>query len=102
MLLAIAEDTEPVAGSGYTTIALYGLMFVAFYFLFIRPQRRRQRQRMTLAKSIEVGDQVRTASGMYGTVISATDSKIVLQFIDGRAEFDRGAIVARAGDGDAP
>lgn len=100
MLFAL-QETEPVAGSGYTTIGLYGLMFVAFYLLFIRPQRRRQRERMTLAQSVEVGDQVRTASGMYGSVISASESKVILQFIDGRAEFDRGAIVARVGDGDA-
>jgi len=44
------------------------LIPVAMYFLLIRPQRRRQREAVNMQKSVEVGDEVMTTSGLYGFV----------------------------------
>ena len=44
------------------------LMIVVMYFFMIRPQRRRMREQQELQRSIEVGDEVVTTSGVYGTV----------------------------------
>jgi len=101
MLLALQTDPAPPAGNGLSTILLFGGMFIVYYFLFVRPQRRRQRERLSLARAIEVGDRVRTASGLHGVVVSTTEETVILRLTEGQAEFDRRAIALRLGDDDA-
>ncbi len=55
-------------GAAAANVLLFGVIGLAMYFLLIRPQRRRQRDQVSLQKSIEVGDEVMTTSGMYGFV----------------------------------
>lgn len=101
MLFALQTDSAPPAGNGLSTILLFGGMFIVYYFLFIRPQRRRQQERLSLARAVEIGDRVRTASGLYGVVVSTTEETVVLRLTDGQAEFDRRAIAQRLSDDDA-
>jgi preprotein translocase subunit YajC len=44
------------------------LIFVAMYFLFIRPQQRRSRETQAMQSRLGAGDEVMTGSGIYGTV----------------------------------
>jgi preprotein translocase subunit YajC len=54
-------------------------VFVAFfYFLAIRPQRRRQHELQQLQQSLKAGDEIVTMSGMYGTVNEIEDGGTVL------------------------
>ena len=55
-------------GSGITSLLILMLIPLAMYFLLIRPQKRRQREALSLQKAIEVGDEVMTTSGIYGFV----------------------------------
>lgn len=100
MLLAIQQDPTPT-GFGLERIVLFAGLAVAYYFVFVRPLRRRRQQRLSLAQAIGVGDRVRTASGLYGEVVSLTDDTVVLRLVEGRAEFDRRAIAHRFGSDDA-
>lgn len=50
------------------SLIIFMLIPVAMYFLLIRPQRRRQREAVSLQSSIEIGDEVMTTSGLYGFV----------------------------------
>lgn len=52
----------------FPTLVIFMLIPVAMYFLLIRPQRRRQREAVSLQQSVEVGDEVMTTSGLYGFV----------------------------------
>ncbi len=52
------------------------LIVVVFYFLLIRPQQKRQRDRGALLQSLQAGDQVVTIGGLHGT-IAAIDGNIV-------------------------
>lgn len=53
--------------------------FVAFfYFLAIRPQRRRQQEMQKLQSSLKPGDEIITLSGMYGTVTEVEEGGTVL------------------------
>lgn len=54
------------------------LMGVIFYFLLIRPQQRRARAQRELLSSVEVGDEVVTTSGMFGTVIDIDEEDDIL------------------------
>jgi preprotein translocase subunit YajC len=55
-------------GSSIISFLFLPLLLVAAYFLMIRPQRRRQRATQDLQRSVEVGDEVMTTSGVYGFV----------------------------------
>ncbi len=101
MLFALQTDSTAPAGNGLSTILLFGGMFTVYYFLFVRPQRRRQQERLALARAVEIGDRVRTASGLHGVVVSTTEETVVLRLTDGQAEFDRRAIAQRLSDDDA-
>ncbi len=48
-------------------------MFALLWLLFIRPQARRRQAQQHLLSSIDVGDEVLTVGGMYGTVRSLGD-----------------------------
>lgn len=49
------------------------LMGVVFYFLLIRPQSQRRRAQMEMQSDVEVGDEVVTTSGIYGTITDIDD-----------------------------
>lgn len=55
------------------------LLFVMFYFLIIRPQRKRQQDQQSLISSLKPGDRVITIGGIYGEVTSIDEDSIVLK-----------------------
>jgi preprotein translocase subunit YajC len=54
------------------------LMFVAFYFLLIRPQQKRQRQQADLIKNLKKGDKVVTSGGLIGSIQTLQDDRVVI------------------------
>jgi preprotein translocase subunit YajC len=48
-------------------------MFALLWLLFIRPQRRRAQAQHELVSGIEVGDEILTVGGIYGTVHEVRD-----------------------------
>lgn len=69
------------------------IMFVLFYFLLIRPQKKRQNAVQTMQSSLKKGDKVVTIGGLHGTIDSIDESKIVIKSLDGsKLTFDRQAI----------
>lgn len=59
------------------------LFVVIFYFLIIRPQKKRQRQHQEMLASIKRGDQVVTAGGFFGIVRETKDDSYILEIADG-------------------
>ena len=71
-------------GGGAGSIASFGILLLiplAMYFLMIRPQRRKMREQQAMQASLQVGDEVMTASGVYG-FITGFDGDIVWVEID--------------------
>lgn len=54
-------------------------LFAIFYFLFIRPQRKKEKQLDQLRSSLEVGQMVTTIGGMLATVAKVEDELVVLE-----------------------
>jgi len=69
-------------GSAGLLITL-GLMFVVFYFLLIRPQQRRARAQKELMSGLDVGDEVVTIGGMFGTITDLDDTSATVEVADG-------------------
>lgn len=55
------------------------LIIVVFYFLLIRPQRKKDKQDAIMRKNLQVGDEVVTAGGVVGIVFSIKDDTVVVE-----------------------
>lgn len=71
------------------------MLAAAFYFLFIRPQQKRNRRQQDLMRSLEIGDQVRTAGGIFGVIVAIDDTEVVIGVEEGRLRLARAAIQSR-------
>jgi preprotein translocase subunit YajC len=69
--------------STLSTLALVALMAAAFYFLIIRPQRKRQQAMQKTMSELEPGTRVMLSSGLFGTVVSVREKQIVLEISPG-------------------
>lgn len=54
------------------------LMFVVFYFLLIRPQRKKDKKVKEMLAALKTGDRVCTIGGIYGTITNIKDDTIEL------------------------
>ena len=61
----------------FQILFLVGL-FVLFYFIAIRPQRKRQKEHQQMVSALSKGDEVVTSSGILGKVTSLDDNYMVL------------------------
>ena len=64
-------------------IVYFLLLAVAFFFLIVRPQRRQLAARRALVAAIEVGDEIITAGGIYGRVVSAAEESLEIEVAPG-------------------
>ncbi|HEY7708252.1 MAG TPA: preprotein translocase subunit YajC [Gaiellaceae bacterium] len=58
-------------------------MAVLFWFLLIRPQRRRQSDHQAMISTLSTGDEIVTAGGIFGTVRTIADNHVVLEIAPG-------------------
>jgi preprotein translocase subunit YajC len=71
------------SSSNWILLGFLVLMFAGFYFLLIRPQRKRQQDQAQLAAKLQVGDRVITWSGIYGEIVNADADTIMLKVESG-------------------
>jgi preprotein translocase subunit YajC len=85
VLLAIllAQTTEKQPANPLVSLLPLLLIGFVFYFFMIRPQRMRMRQHADLLGNLEIGDEVETIGGMYGTIRGMTDDAFVLEISPG-------------------
>jgi preprotein translocase subunit YajC len=67
----------------YTTLILIALMVVAFYFLIMRPQRKRQQEVQRTLSALTPGQRVMLGSGLFGTVLAVGEKQVVLEISPG-------------------
>ena len=49
------------------------LMFAVFYFLLIRPQRKKDKKVKSMLSALKVGDRISTIGGIFGTITDIKD-----------------------------
>jgi len=59
------------------------VIFAFFYFVMVRPQRKRIKEHEKLVQELKKGDQVVTAGGIYGTIESLSEESIVIKVESG-------------------
>jgi preprotein translocase subunit YajC len=55
------------------------VIFIAFYFLLIRPQQKKQKAHTEMVSALQVGDEVVTAGGILGRITGVSDHYAVVQ-----------------------
>jgi preprotein translocase subunit YajC len=60
-------------GEMFQIVFLVGL-FVLFYFIAIRPQRKRQKEHAAMVSALSKGDEVVTTSGILGKISALDDN----------------------------
>ena len=81
---AAAGDGAPSALGGMTPLLIMLAVFGAiFYFMLIRPQRKRQAKMNELIGGLKRGDHVVTAGGIFGEVDAVSENSFVLTLEDG-------------------
>lgn len=78
------------------SLLFLALLIGIFYFMLIRPQKRRVDQHRALVESISVGDEVVTIGGLHGTIRSVTDDEFELEVAPGtNLRFVKSAIARK-------
>ena len=63
------------------------VLIVVFYFVLIRPQRKRDKQEREMRNSISVGDEISTIGGFIGRVVSIKDDTLVIESSSDRTKL---------------
>jgi preprotein translocase subunit YajC len=83
-------------GFDYTIIIFLVLIFGMFYFLMIRPQRKRAKEQRELMAGLQKGDKVITVGGVYGVIESLSEESVVLKLESGATmRVARGSIAGK-------
>ena len=100
--VAFAEEAAAAGDAGEVTSAAGGaqlismlvsmvLMVGVFYFLLIRPQRKKDKKVKEMLAALKSGDRICTIGGIYGTITKIKDDTITLAVGSDRTEM----VVAR-------
>ena len=76
---AAAEATtgSTIAALATTFLPLV-LIFVVFWFMLIRPQRKKDKQVKEMLNNLKAGDRICTIGGIYGTITGLKDDTVTL------------------------
>ena len=58
------------------------LIYVIFYFILIRPQRKEQKEHKEIINNIKKNDEVVTTGGIHGTIVNVKENTFMLRVDD--------------------
>jgi preprotein translocase subunit YajC len=88
-------QAAPAGGSAQlmSTLVMFGLVFLIFYFLIIRPQNKRQKETKQMLDQLKKGDKIQTIGGIRGKITSVKEDSVIVEVDnDTKMEFVRSAI----------
>ena len=63
------------------------IVFAGMYFLILRPQQKRMKEREAMVRAADIGDEVATVGGVIGTIVAEEDENIVSLEVDTDVEL---------------
>jgi preprotein translocase subunit YajC len=88
-----AAGAGNTTGSMVSTLVTFGLVFVIFYFLIIRPQNKKQKEAKRMIEAVKKGDKVVTVGGVHAVVSNVKEKTVILKVDDNvKMEFSKSAI----------
>ena len=90
------SESKEGGQSSYFMIIFLVLIFAVFYFLMIRPQRKKQGEQKRLTEELRKGDKVITIGGIYGEVDSVGERDVILRVEGGnKLKFLKSSIMGK-------
>ena len=80
---AYAQSTSTPQPNPIMSFVPFVLIFVVFYFLMIRPQKKRMEQEKGFLAGLKKGDNVYTKSGVIGAIVGLTEKVVDLEVAQG-------------------
>jgi preprotein translocase subunit YajC len=93
----IVAMAPPQSGQGggeiYSTLIMFGAIIAIFYFMIIRPQQKRQKEREKLLSAIKKGDKIVTSGGIHGEIVGIDEKTVLVEIADKvKVKLERGSI----------
>ena len=83
MFNLLENTTTPTGGGDLLTslfpILMLVVMFVAMYFLTIRPQKKAEKEANDMRNNLEIGDEITTIGGIVGKIVSIKEDTCVIE-----------------------
>lgn len=80
-------------GSLISTLIMFGAIFAIFYFMIIRPQQKRAKEREKLLSNIEKGDKIVTSGGVHATIVGIEEKTVLIEIAPNvKVKVERSAI----------
>ena len=77
------------------------IIFAIFYFMLIRPQQRKEKDRRAMIEALKSGQRVLFGGGIIGTIDSVKEDSFMISVADGvKMEAARGAVSKVLQDGE--
>jgi preprotein translocase subunit YajC len=94
IILAQATTAAPASpAAGLISFLPFIFIFVAMYYVMIRPQMKRQKEQARLVSALKTGDRVVSASGIHGLISNVKERTVILKVADNvKIEMEKSAI----------
>ena len=87
-LLEAATTTTGGGLGGTIGMVIYIVLIIGvFYFLMIRPQRKKQKEEKQMRENLQVGDEIVTIGGIHGRVISLKEDTMVIESLSDHSKL---------------
>lgn len=73
-----ATATATTAGGGLSMVIILVAFVAIFYFMLIRPQRKKDKKIKEMLNALKAGDRICTIGGIYGTIAQIKDDTVTL------------------------
>ena len=100
-ILAQAEAAAP-QGNPYGMLITMALIFAIFYFMMVRPQQRKEKERRKTIETLRAGQRVIFAGGLIGTIAEVKQYTFIIETVSGKIEIARGAVSRLLKDDETP
>ena len=101
----LSMGTPPGEGGGSPLCMFVPMIFIfaIFYFMLIRPQQRKEKDRRAMIQNVKSGERVMFSGGIIGTITNVKDATFVIKIADNtKIEVARGAVNRVLEKGETP
>jgi preprotein translocase subunit YajC len=86
------------AGTGMSSLIMFGMIFAVMYFFMIRPQIKKQKKEREYRSALKKGDQVVTIGGIHGKITDVKEDTFIIEVHTGNSLKVTKNAVSMSGD----
>lgn len=77
--ILLMSPPDGAEGGIWQQIAMFGMIFLVFYFFMIRPQVKKQKEQKKFKESLEKGTKIVTIGGIHGKIIEVKENTVIIE-----------------------